>query len=114
LSAALQRLQGRFILRLNDVPEMRALFAWATIETVKLSCDQRFSPMNPIIVGFGSHMSVASFQHVALIVSDRYLKLAIYSKHARKVLAANAMREHARFRTRSQKTNNGWLTKPAP
>lgn len=32
-------LQDRYrrILRLNDVPEMRELFAWATIETVELS-----------------------------------------------------------------------------
>ena len=37
LSAALQRLQGRFILSLNDVPEVRELFAWASIETVELS-----------------------------------------------------------------------------
>ena len=37
LSAALRRLQGRFILSLNDVPEVRELFAWATIETVELS-----------------------------------------------------------------------------
>ena len=37
LSAALQGLQGRFILSLNDVPEVRELFAWATIETVELS-----------------------------------------------------------------------------
>lgn len=37
LSAALQGLQGRFILSLNDVPEVRALFAWAQIETVELS-----------------------------------------------------------------------------
>jgi DNA adenine methylase len=37
LSAALQRLQGRFILSLNDVPEVRERFAWASIETVELS-----------------------------------------------------------------------------
>jgi DNA adenine methylase len=37
MSAALQRLQGRFILSLNDVPEVRELFAWAAIETVELS-----------------------------------------------------------------------------
>lgn len=37
LSEALQALQGRFILSLNDVPEIRQLFAWATIETVELS-----------------------------------------------------------------------------
>lgn len=35
--AALQGLPGRFILTLNDVPEVRGLFAWATIETVELS-----------------------------------------------------------------------------
>jgi DNA adenine methylase len=29
--------RGRFILILNDVPEVRELFAWATIETVELS-----------------------------------------------------------------------------
>ncbi|MBN9467714.1 MAG: DNA adenine methylase [Bosea sp.] len=37
LSAALQGFQGRFILSLNDVPEVRELFAWAQIETVELS-----------------------------------------------------------------------------
>ncbi|MBN9438940.1 hypothetical protein [Bosea sp. (in: a-proteobacteria)] len=37
LSAALQALQGRFNLSLNDVPEVRELFAWARIETVELS-----------------------------------------------------------------------------
>jgi DNA adenine methylase len=37
LSAALLRLQGRFILPLNDVPKVREPFAWASIETVELS-----------------------------------------------------------------------------
>lgn len=37
LNAALMTLQGRFILSLNDVPEVRELFAWASIETVELS-----------------------------------------------------------------------------
>lgn len=37
MSEALQRLQGRFILSLNDVPEVRELFAWASIEVVELS-----------------------------------------------------------------------------
>lgn len=37
LSIALQGLQGRFILSLNDVPEVRELFAWASIDTVELS-----------------------------------------------------------------------------
>lgn len=34
LSARLERLQGRFILSINDVPAIRELFAWATIEPV--------------------------------------------------------------------------------
>lgn len=37
LSAALQRLQRRFILSLNRVAEMRELFARATIDAVELS-----------------------------------------------------------------------------
>jgi DNA adenine methylase len=37
LSRILRGLQGRFILSLNDVPEVREMFAWATIETVELS-----------------------------------------------------------------------------
>lgn len=36
LAAALRNLQGRFILSINDVPEIRALFAWAKIEPVTL------------------------------------------------------------------------------
>jgi hypothetical protein len=39
----LQQGGGRCILRLNDVPEMRELFAWATIETVELSYQARNS-----------------------------------------------------------------------
>jgi DNA adenine methylase len=38
-SAALQALQGRFILYLNNEPAVRALFAWASIKTVELSCE---------------------------------------------------------------------------
>lgn len=37
LSAALQQVESRFILSLNDVPDVRELFAWASIETVELS-----------------------------------------------------------------------------
>lgn len=36
LAAVLQALKGRFILSINDVPEIRALFAWALIEPVGL------------------------------------------------------------------------------
>ncbi|MCV9939969.1 hypothetical protein OIU35_26755 [Boseaceae bacterium BT-24-1] len=34
LSAALQQVEGRFILSLKDIPEVRELFSWASIETV--------------------------------------------------------------------------------
>ncbi|KPH80511.1 DNA adenine methylase [Bosea vaviloviae] len=37
LNACLRGLQGRFILSLNDVPEVHKLFDWATIEAVELS-----------------------------------------------------------------------------
>ncbi len=37
LAQALRRLKGRFILTLNDVPEVRRLFAWAKIEPVRLN-----------------------------------------------------------------------------
>lgn len=34
LSEALQGIQGRFVLSINDVPEIRSIFAWAQIEPV--------------------------------------------------------------------------------
>lgn len=37
LSAALKGLQGRFILSLNDVPEVREMFAWAQLQPVELT-----------------------------------------------------------------------------
>lgn len=37
LAGKLQALQGRFILSINDVPEIRELFAWADIEPVGLT-----------------------------------------------------------------------------
>jgi len=37
LSEVLRRLQGRFILTLNDVPEVRRIFGWASIEAVRLN-----------------------------------------------------------------------------
>lgn len=35
LSKVLRALQGHFILSINDVPEIRDLFAWAEIEAVE-------------------------------------------------------------------------------
>lgn len=37
LSEALKVIKGRFILSLNDAPEVRTLFAWASIEAVELT-----------------------------------------------------------------------------
>lgn len=37
LAAALKALQGRFILTLNDVPEVRQLYRWARLRTVTLT-----------------------------------------------------------------------------
>lgn len=37
LSASLRAIKGRFILSLNDVPEVREIFAWASIEGVDLT-----------------------------------------------------------------------------
>ena len=37
LSAALRRLKGRFILSINDVPEIRDIFSWASIEGVDVN-----------------------------------------------------------------------------
>jgi DNA adenine methylase len=37
LSTLLEALEGHFILSINDTPEIRALFAWATIEPVELN-----------------------------------------------------------------------------
>lgn len=37
LSTVLRGVKGRFVLWLNDVPEVRELFAWAAIESVELS-----------------------------------------------------------------------------
>ena len=35
LAGALQALQGRFLVSINDVPQIRELFSWATIEAVE-------------------------------------------------------------------------------
>jgi DNA adenine methylase len=37
LSESLRALKGRFILTLNDVPEVRRIFSWASIEAVRLT-----------------------------------------------------------------------------
>jgi DNA adenine methylase len=37
LMLALKAIEGRFIMTVNDVPELRAIFAWATIETAEVT-----------------------------------------------------------------------------
>ncbi|MTW19346.1 DNA adenine methylase [Rhodoplanes serenus] len=37
LAAALKGLRGRFVMTVNDVPELRELFAWARVEPLELS-----------------------------------------------------------------------------
>ena len=57
MATQLQALQGRFILSVNDVPELRELFAWAKIDTVDLTYS----------VGGGENIKEAS----ELIISGR-------------------------------------------
>lgn len=37
MSEVLRALQGRFIMTLNDTPEVRRIFGWASIEPVRLT-----------------------------------------------------------------------------
>lgn len=37
LSAALQQLQGKWLLSINDVPQIREIFSWAKIDQVELT-----------------------------------------------------------------------------
>ena len=55
LSDCLKAVRGRFILSLNDVPEVRHLFAWAEIEAVELtySVSGRPTPAREVIIQGG-------------------------------------------------------------
>ncbi len=52
LSALLEGLEGRFILSLNDTPEIRKLFDWATMEEVRLnySLSGKATPARELII----------------------------------------------------------------
>ncbi len=52
LSERLTQLKGRFILTLNDHPEVRRIFAWASIETVSLnySCGGKPATVREVII----------------------------------------------------------------
>lgn len=55
LSERLTRLQGRFILTLNDHPEVRRIFAWASIEAVEFtySCSGKPTKGREVIITRG-------------------------------------------------------------
>lgn len=55
LSTLLKGLQGRFILSLNDAPEVRELFGWASIEEVELNytVSGRAKPVRELIISSG-------------------------------------------------------------
>ncbi len=52
LSGALKAIRGRFIVSLNDVPEIREIFAWASIEGVELNyrLSGRPTPAREVII----------------------------------------------------------------
>ncbi len=55
LSDALKGVRGRFILSLNDVPEIREIFSWASIEGVELNyrVSGRATPAREVIITGG-------------------------------------------------------------
>jgi len=55
LSGCLKAVRGRFILSLNDVPEVREIFAWASIEAVDLNyqLSGRPTPAREVIIRGG-------------------------------------------------------------
>ncbi len=57
LSTLLERIQGRFILSINDRPEVRELFAWADIEEVGLNyrISGTATPARELIIIGGAH-----------------------------------------------------------
>jgi DNA adenine methylase len=53
LAGHLRSLQGRFIITVNDIPELRAMFDWAQIETAGLTYSvgsQNGKPAREIII----------------------------------------------------------------
>ncbi|PZO05478.1 MAG: restriction endonuclease subunit M [Alphaproteobacteria bacterium] len=55
LSACLKAVRGRFILSLNDVPEVREIFSWAAIQAVDLNyhISGRATPAKEVIITGG-------------------------------------------------------------
>lgn len=62
LSGLLKALQGRFILSINDRPEVRDLFSWATIEEVGLNyrISGTVTPARELIISSTAERSAAN------------------------------------------------------
>lgn len=66
LAEALASIKGRFLLSINDVPEMRALFAWADIEgvqtTYSIAGGENAAPAAELLIGRGVPLGLAEPQ----------------------------------------------------
>lgn len=66
LAAALEGLEGSFLLSINDVPEIRALFAWADIEAVEtwygVAGGAKGSVAQELLIGRGVQLAAAAPQ----------------------------------------------------
>lgn len=62
----LQRLQGRFLLSINDTPEVRELFAWADVEGVRttyhVAGGEHASEASELLIARGVNLAPASAQ----------------------------------------------------
>lgn len=67
LSAALEALQGRFILSINDVPEIREIFAWADLQAVATRYSIGGARNAPeLLIGKGVDLGLAAGQGLLL------------------------------------------------
>lgn len=70
MAERLARLQGRFLLSINDRPEIRELFAWADIEPVEtiysLPGGKHVAPAAELLIGKGVNLAPAAAQPALL------------------------------------------------
>jgi DNA adenine methylase len=64
LAHALSRIEGRFLLSINDVPEIRTAFAWADIEpvTTRYTIAGGSQPAAELLIGRGVNLTAAAPQ----------------------------------------------------
>jgi DNA adenine methylase len=66
LAAALGKLDGKFLLSINDTPEIRALFAWAEIAEVRttytISRKDRSAEVPELLIGKGVELNAVDPQ----------------------------------------------------